>query len=136
MYVKKKVKVSLRKYCPYCGEKIDDQVKFCPKCGYERKNKFMSFNIPPNQQSQINSNSRSHYIDKKNKVSKAALLFGFFSLFLFFIYILGLIAIILSIYGLIREEKKDSSVMGLILGSLSYFVLLLFIIFAPIILSP
>jgi len=112
-------------YCPKCGEKNDEGVKFCSKCGSSMTEEIKKEQKP------------------KEGLGKASLVLGIISLILSFTCIifvpilivlpLSLVGLILGIVNVAKSGKKFS---GIILNSASIIVsCILAFVLAPIVLS-
>jgi len=122
-------------FCSNCGEKIDDGVKFCSRCG-KNTNNLPNESIIQLSQSQSTVCQENNYSDVKKTINTMALIgfiTGLISWLLNFWGIVGIIACIFSGIGLGKfnsktENNKWMAVIGIISGGIN-------IIYALIILS-
>ena len=140
-------------FCGECGEKIEPDMIYCPKCGaktqYEypqvrggqtftppaydfRQNTGIAPRTYPNVQPAYQP--RSYNTGNGNKLGGASLACGLIGFCCFFGLPLGIIAIILGITGIIKDDRKGPAIGGLIFGiidiALGVFEILL--MFGPI----
>ena len=112
-------------FCANCGEKIDDGVKFCMKCGTAIGGMPNVPVIPLSQQPAIVLENNSTEVKKKyNIMALIGFLLGLVSLLLSFLGIVGILACVFSGVGLGKfnaetEKNKWMAVLGIILGILS-----------------
>lgn len=99
-------KNELAKYCPECGNKLEDSPKFCPECGKELKE----------EQSKKQNEGR--------KYSILGIVFAFCSLIVFPI-IFGPLAVIFGTIAVLKDDKElgiVAIILGVILATISFLI--------------
>ena len=98
-------------YCSSCGNKLEDNSKFCPKCGHEMNNNVKTY------ESEVDKS-----IEGKRT---ASIVLGILSLVGVFIIIFAPISLILGIIGLILAIKANHVVKntaGIVLNAIGLFL--------------
>lgn len=111
----------MTKFCPYCGEELIDNAKFCKSCG---KN-VEKFTAASNDTFTQENPYKPPVVEKDHTL---ALVLGIICAF-----IIPLFGIIFGIYLMTRQDNPKSKTHGIIVTALSVFVWLVsFIIVAVI----
>ena len=108
------------KFCPNCGKKVNNDMKFCGDCG-------TSFNNYTNNK----NGNMLNQVNKTNEIAVAGFVLSLFSLLA--CGILNIPALIISIVGL-NEAKTNNgngiglAIAGIIISSILLLLLLLFVL--------
>lgn len=124
--------------CKKCNALIDNNSKFCPKCGNAIE--FDGNNINTNMNDNINMNnntSNTNMNDSKDKMGIASLVIGIISLILaypFNIIILP-VAIVGLILGIINKKRNSKKTAGIILNAISILIIVVMIVISVLVLK-
>ena len=126
-------------FCPFCGEKLLTNAKFCMSCGAS-----VSSQAAPTpcytQPAVAEADNNAPEVNRFNTPALMGMIFGTVSIslimfafvfnnpLLLFMTIIGIPAVILSIIGLTRPGYKPMSIVGVITGALGSLYPTLFII--------
>lgn len=107
-------------FCQKCGNQINDNMLVCPYCRTSLQNNINNAHMPYNGCGQM---------QKKGKaLGITSLIFGIVAVLLSCIYIgaiLGIVAMIIGIIGIIKGNGTGMSIAGLILGFIALFIVCL-----------
>ena len=98
-------------YCSSCGNKLEDNSKFCPKCGHEMNNNVKTY------ESEVDKS-----IEGKRT---ASIVLGILSLVGVFILVFAPISFVLAIIGLIlaiKSNKVVKNTAGIVMNAIGLFL--------------
>lgn len=122
--------------CKKCNALIDNNSKFCPKCGNAIE--FDGNNMNTNMNTNMNNNySSTNANDNKDKMGIASLVIGIISLiFAYFLNIIILpVAIVGLILGIINKKKSSKKTAGIILNAISILIIVVMIVISVLVLK-